>query len=48
MFTQTVMCVSSEAPNKKKGKKKEGDNKYSNTVRLPQSTFDQRANSVKR
>ena len=33
---------------KGKGKKKEGDSKYSKTVLLPTTTFDQRANSLKR
>ena len=31
-----------------KGKKKEGDSKYSKTVLLPVTSFDQRANSLKR
>ena len=32
----------------KKGKKKEVENKYSHTIFLPQTSFDQRANSLKR
>jgi hypothetical protein len=33
---------------KSKGKKKEGESKYSKTVLLPVTAFDQRANSLKR
>lgn len=38
----------SVATKKNKGKKKDIESKYSKTVLLPQTTFDQRANSVKR
>ena len=33
---------------KGKGKKKEGDSKYAETILLPVTSFDQRANSLKR
>lgn len=39
--------VADASTKKGKGKKKEGESKYSSTVILPTTTFDQRANSLK-
>ena len=50
MSTVTATDANSAAPKKEKGKgkKKEGDSKYGRTVLLPITSFDQRANSLKR
>ena len=51
--SRPVLSMSTAAPpasdeKKQKGKKKEGEGKYSKTVFLPVTAFDQRANSLKR
>jgi hypothetical protein len=50
MMSTTAGADANAAPKKEKskGKKKEGDSKYSKTVLLPITSFDQRANSLKR
>ena len=50
MMSSTTGADGNAAPKKEKakGKKKEGDSKYSKTVLLPITSFDQRANSLKR
>ena len=50
MMSSTTGADANAAPKKEKakGKKKEGDSKYSKTVLLPITSFDQRANSLKR
>ena len=49
-MSSTTGADGNAAPKKEKakGKKKEGDSKYSKTVLLPITSFDQRANSLKR
>lgn len=48
MSTATTADANAAAPKKAKGKKKEGESKYGKTVLLPITSFDQRANSLKR
>ena len=48
MSTATATDANAAVPKKGKGKKKEGESKYGKTVLLPITSFDQRANSLKR